>query len=101
MGDVQGREGTTAGHICILCSSARLSVHAHTYTHTQSDTNAHKLQQTRCASITSSVYLYENILVFAFPALSTQQRYTLTGKYSMDGKRKEESCKKESQKHLF
>lgn len=39
--------------------------------------------------------------MFAFPALSTQQGYTVTGKYSMDGKCKEESCKKESKKLVF
>lgn len=40
------------------------------------------------------IYIYMKI--FAFPAVSTQERYTVTGKYSMDGKRKEDSGKKDS-----
>lgn len=40
------------------------------------------------------IYIYMKI--FAFPAVSTQERYTVTGKYSMDGKRKEDRGKKDS-----
>lgn len=42
----------------------------------------------------SNVYLYENILMFTFPVVSTQQKYMRTGKYSMDGKHTQESCPK-------
>lgn len=40
------------------------------------------------------IYIYMKI--FAFPAVSTQERYTVTGKYSIDGKRKEDRGKKDS-----
>lgn len=37
------------------------------------------------ASIISNGHSFENILMFAFPVLSTQQRYTVSGKYSRMG----------------
>lgn len=74
-----------AGVEAVICASVSLF--------TQNDTNASKLQHTLCA-IVSSVYLYENILMFDFPVLNTQQRYTVTSKYRINGKCKEERCKK-------
>lgn len=75
-----------AGIEAVICASVNLF--------TQNDTNASKLQHTLCTAIVSSVYLYENILMFDFPVLNTQQRYTVTGKYSINGKCEEECCKK-------
>lgn len=37
------------------------------------------------ASIISNGHSFENILMFAFPVLSTQRRYTVSGKYSRMG----------------